>query len=104
MTRRTAGFGAFGTASLAAFVIAAAISLTAVNGWTQRIAFSIATGPSSGTYFPVGQTIAGIISHPPGVDRCGRAAACGPEGLIATAQTSPGSYANVIAVNSGRAD
>jgi TRAP transporter TAXI family solute receptor len=103
MTKRGAGLGAFGTACAVAF-IAAATSLTAVNSWAQRIAFSIATGPSSGTYFPVGQTIAGIISHPPGVDRCSRAAVCGPEGLIASAQTSPGSYANVVAVNSGRMD
>ena len=75
-----------------------------VNGWAQRISFAIATGPSSGTYFPVGETIAGLISHPPGVDRCDRASACGPEGLIATAQTSPGSYENVVSVNTGRVD
>jgi TRAP transporter TAXI family solute receptor len=85
-------------------VVLAFTGLGTVNSWAQRISFAIATGPSSGTYFPVGETIASLVSHPPGVDRCDRASACGPEGLIATAQTSPGSYANVLAVNTGRVD
>ena len=104
MKRHAAGVGALGFAGLFALVVFAATGFGTVNGWAQRISFAIATGPSSGTYFPVGETIAGLISHPPGVDRCDRASVCGPEGLIATAQTSPGSYANVLAVNTGRID
>ncbi|MBS0274094.1 MAG: TAXI family TRAP transporter solute-binding subunit [Proteobacteria bacterium] len=80
------------------------IGFGTVNSYAQRIAFSIATGPSSGTYFPVGETIAGLISHPPGMDRCLRSVSCGPEGLIASAQTSAGAYANVLAVENGRAN
>jgi len=93
-----------GAAIVAAIAFASLIGFGTVNGYAQRIAFSIATGPSSGTYFPVGETIAGLISHPPGMDRCARSVACGPEGLIASAQTSAGAYANVLAVESGRVD
>lgn len=71
---------------------------------SQRIAFQILTGSSGGTYFPVGQLIAGLLSHPPGVDRCEAAPVCGPSGLIMTARTSEGAVANVLAVNAGRAD
>lgn len=70
----------------------------------QRISFQILTGSSGGTYFPVGQLIAGMVSHPPGVDRCESADVCGPPGLIISARTSDGSVANVLAVDAGRAE
>lgn len=105
MARRTAaGFGVVGIVGVFLLALLVLTGFGTVNSWAQRISFAIATGPSSGTYFPVGETIAGIISHPSGVDRCERTSACGPEGLIATAQTSPGSYANILAVNTGRVD
>jgi hypothetical protein len=69
-----------------------------------RTALVIATGPTGGTYFPVGEAIASIISHPPGVYRCEKAGVCGPSGLIASVRTSPGAISNVIAVNAGRVD
>ena len=103
MARRFALPGVMGLVSVVLLALFGLIGFGSLNATAQRIAFSIATGPSSGTYFPVGEIIAGIISHPPGVDRCLRSQACGPEGLIATAQTSPGAYANVLAVESGRA-
>ena len=53
----------------------------------QRISFQIATGSTAGTFFPVGQAMAGLISHPRGVDRCDTAKVCGPAGLIMTART-----------------
>lgn len=68
----------------------------------ERIAFQIATGSSSGTYFPIGQMLASLISHPAGVARCEEAGLCGPVGLIAAARASEGSIANVRAVNEGR--
>src|ERR1700712_5540285 len=71
---------------------------------SQRISFQILTGSTGGTYFPVGQLIAGLISHPPGVDRCESSDVCGPAGLIISARTSDGAVANVLAVNSGRAE
>lgn len=69
-----------------------------------RIPFQIATGATTGAFFPVGEAIAGLLSHPAGVDRCSRAGVCGPAGLIITARTSEGSVDNVNAVNSGAAD
>ena len=57
-----------------------------------RISFQIATGSTSGTFFPVGEAIAGLISHPPGVNRCEAANVCGPAGLIVSARTSEGQY------------
>lgn len=86
--------------TLAAF---AAMGMTAPPGDApERIAFQIATGSSSGTYFPIGQMLASLISHPAGVARCEEAGLCGPMGLIAAARASEGSIANVRAVNEGR--
>jgi len=102
MARRVTVSSVIGGIIAGAIALGALLGFGTVNSYAQRIAFSIATGPSSGTYFPVGETIAGLISHPAGMDRCSRSASCGPEGLIASAQTSAGAYANVLAVESGR--
>jgi len=68
----------------------------------QRISFQIATGPVSGSYLPVGEAIANIISYPPGLARCETVGICGPEGLIATSRSSSGSVANALSIQSGR--
>ena len=81
---------------------AATAPLLAQTPETQRISFQIATGPVSGTYLRVGETVAYIISNPPGLSRCEDEAMCGPEGLIATSRSSSGSVANAMSVNSGR--
>ena len=52
----------------------------------------------------MGEAIAGLISHPPGVDRCDTAPVCGPAGLVITARTSQGAVDNVIEVNNGDAE
>src|SRR5581483_3043611 len=70
----------------------------------SRIYFQISTGSTSGTYFPIGELLAGIVSHPPGNSRCAAPGICGPEGLIASTRTSDGAVANVFAVNSGAVD
>lgn len=81
----------------------AAMGMTSPPGDApERIAFQIATGSSSGTYFPIGQMLASLISHPAGVARCEEEGRCGPMGLIAAARASEGSIANVRAVNEGR--
>lgn len=67
----------------------------------QRVSFQISTGSTTGTYFPVGELLAEVLSHPPGVGRCVLANVCGPAGLIVSARASEGSVANVLAVNSG---
>ena len=87
---------------LAALILV--VSYGAAQTMPARISFQIVTGSTGGTYFPVGQLIAGLISHPPGVDRCESANVCGPSGLIITARTSDGAVANVLAVNLGGAD
>jgi uncharacterized protein len=66
-----------------------------------RISFQIATGSTAGTFFPVGEAIAGLISHPRGVDRCDNKQVCGPAGLIMSARTSEGAVDNLIAINNG---
>lgn len=80
----------------------------AVTGSAQELvprrSFQIATGPSGGTYYPIGQAIARIVSHPPGATRCEGLGVCGPEGLIASARTSAGTIANVLDVEARRAD
>ena len=63
--------------------------------------FRIATGPTSGTYFSVGKTLASVISHPPGAEPCEIGGRCGVPGLIAVAQTTQGSVANMRSVNAG---
>ena len=68
---------------------------------TQRISFQIATGSSTGTYFPVGALLSEVLSHPPGITRCENANACGPAGLIVSTMASQGSVSNVISVNDG---
>src|ERR1700727_2890474 len=69
-----------------------------------RIAFQIATGSTEGVYFPVGQAMAGLISHPPGVGRCDTATVCGPAGVILSARTSEGAADNLRSVNAGAVD
>ena len=49
----------------------------------------------------MGEAIAGLISHPPGVNRCQNSDVCGPAGLIVSARTSEWAAANLIAVNRG---
>ena len=72
------------------------------NPSTERETFfRIATGPTSGTYFSVGKTLASVISHPPGAEPCELGGRCGVPGLIAVAQTTDGSVANARSVDSG---
>jgi uncharacterized protein len=68
-----------------------------------RRSFEIATGPAAGTYFPAGELIARVVSHPPGLARCEKSPLCGPPGVIVSARSSDGAVANVLAVNAGEA-
>lgn len=67
----------------------------------QRIPFQIGTGSSTGTYFPIGNLLSEILSHPPGIARCEAANVCGPPGVIVSTMASQGSVANVASVNAG---
>ena len=101
-TTTLAVLGALAAGSLALLTIG--IDFGRAETMAPRTSFLIATGPSGGTYFPVGQTIAGIISNPSGSDRCQLSDVCGPQGLIASARTSDGAVANILAVNAGSVD
>ena len=63
--------------------------------------FRIGTGGVAGTYYPIGGLIADIISSPPGARPCDKGGSCGVPGLVAIAQSSNGSVANVDAIKSG---
>jgi uncharacterized protein len=63
--------------------------------------FRIGTGGVAGTYYPIGGLIADIISNPPGARPCDKGGSCGVPGLVAIAQSSNGSVANVEAIASG---
>jgi TRAP transporter TAXI family solute receptor len=66
--------------------------------------FRIGTGPSGGTYHPIGTAIASAISNPPGSRPCDRGGSCGVPGLIATAQATQGSVQNIEELAAGRFD
>lgn len=66
--------------------------------------FRIGTGGIGGTYYPIGGIIASAISSPPGSRACDQGGSCGVQGLVAIAQTSDGSVANVEAVAKGQLD
>ena len=87
-------------AALAAFALAA-VSPTPVAQEEIRY-FRIATGPTAGTYFPIGALIAGIISRPEGGPACEDGGGCGVPGLIAVAQATDGSVVNLAAIATGR--
>jgi len=88
--------------AIAAGLAASPLSAQIEPPEAQRISLQIATGPVSGSYLRVGEVIAKIVSHPPGLARCDMPGVCGPEGLIATLRSSSGSVSNAIAVNAGR--
>ena len=64
--------------------------------------FRIGTGGAGGTYFPIGGLIANAISAPPGSRPCDQGGACGVPNLVAIAQASNASVANVTGVQNGQ--
>ncbi|MBC6438997.1 MAG: TAXI family TRAP transporter solute-binding subunit [Rhodospirillales bacterium] len=86
----------------------AAGSMAAGLPWPARSQdmtfFRIATGGTAGTYYPVGALIANVISNPPGSRACEDGGSCGVPGLVATAQSSEGSVANIEAIVSGQVE
>jgi len=66
--------------------------------------FRITSGGAGGTYFPIAGLLANIISSPPGATPCDKGGSCGVPGLVAIAQSSNASVANVTAIQSGQAE
>src|SRR5215469_9342337 len=104
MFRRGIALVSLAVASIVVLAGFAFVSLGTAQTTEPHISFVLATGSTGGTYYPVGQAIAEIISHPPGVTRCELADMCGPPGLIASTRSSLGSVANVLDVDAGRAN
>ena len=86
-------------------MIATAVALTvglAGPSMAQDLKFfTIGTGGTAYTYYPVGGVIANAISKPPGSRPCEEGGSCGVDGLIASAVSSRGSVDNVNAISSG---
>lgn len=93
---------------LIASTFLAAIALTAASAPFHLASaedaprfFRIGTAAITGTYFQIGAEIANAISKPPGARDCERGGSCGVPGLVAVAQATEGSVANVLAVGQG---
>jgi TRAP transporter TAXI family solute receptor len=90
------------TSSLLGMVILFGLS-TSVSAADLKF-FTIGTGGTAYTYYPVGGVIANAISKPPGSRACSEGGSCGVDGLIASAVSSRGSVDNINAVISGLRD
>lgn len=85
-----------------AVLSAAILAISAAGASAQDIQFfSIGTGGTGATYYPLGGTIANAISNPPGSRPCEEGGSCGVPGLIAMAQSSRGSLDNISGIQSG---
>lgn len=85
--------------------VVAVTALSSVPSSAQDLTFfTIGTGGTSFTYYPVGGVIANAISKPPGSRPCDDGGSCGVDGLIASAVSSRGSVDNVNAIVSGLRD
>lgn len=90
-------------ARLKAIVLGAAMlaGFGGAAGAQEMKFFTIGTGGTGATYYPVGGVIANAISNPPGSRKCNEGGSCGVDGLIASAVSSRGSVDNVNAIISG---
>ncbi|WP_300015079.1 TAXI family TRAP transporter solute-binding subunit [uncultured Roseobacter sp.] len=77
------------------------VGLASIASAQELKFFTIGTGGTAYTYYPVGGVIANAISKPPGSRECDAGGSCGVEGLIASAVSSRGSVDNVNAIISG---
>jgi TRAP transporter TAXI family solute receptor len=84
------------------FVGAVAILAAASAAAQNAKVFRIGTGGAQGTYFPIGKLIAEALTERPRGPGCEDAIGCGVPGLIAVAQVSNGSVANVTALAEGK--
>lgn len=89
--------------SMKSVAVAAILSVGLAGGAAAQELkfFTIGTGGTAATYYPVGGVIANAISNPPGSRGCDEGGSCGVPGLIASAVSSRGSVDNVNAIVSG---
>lgn len=79
-------------------------SAVASAGLEKMTFFRIGTGGVGGSYYPIGGIIANAISKPPGSRPCNKGGSCGVKNLVAIAQSSEGSIANVNGIENGTID
>jgi hypothetical protein len=89
------------TLKTAAIGAALALGMVSSAAAQELTFFTIGTGGTAYTYYPVGGVIANAISKPPGSRECGEGGSCGVDGLIASAVSSRGSVDNLNAITSG---
>lgn len=89
---------------ISAFAAVAVLGASPLHASEEISFFRIATGGVGGTYYPVGGLIAQAISNPPGSRPCDKGGSCGVPGLVAVAQSSHGSVANIAAIGKGQVD
>ncbi len=87
---------------IAGTVLAATTALAPLSQAADMQFFRIGSGGAGGTWFPVAGLIANAISAPPGSRPCDQGGSCGVPGLVAMAQSSNASVANVNGVQSGQ--
>lgn len=92
--------------ALARRLIAAVAALApAVPARAQEARFlRIATGPVGGSAYALGGLLAEAVSSPPGTPPCEQGGSCGVPGLVALAQSSSGSLANLDMLAAGRVE
>lgn len=78
-----------------------ALAIIAGGAMAAENFFRIGTGSTGGTYFPIGGLIASAISNPEGSQPCDQGGSCGVPGLIAVAQSTTGSMANIAGIADG---
>ncbi len=86
---------------LSCLAVALSLAGAEIAGAQEIRFFRIATGGTSGTYFPIATLIASAISSPPGSRACEDGGSCGVPGLLAVAQSTQGSVENVALIQSG---
>ncbi len=95
------------TKTLRNAVVAGALAVMGMTGAASAQDlkfFTIGTGGTAYTYYPVGGVIANAVSNPPGSRSCDKGGSCGVPGLIASAVSSRGSVDNINAITSGLRD
>jgi TRAP transporter TAXI family solute receptor len=102
----TPGLSTLGKAAgKAAAGAAVGLMLAAAPASAQEMTFfTIGTGGTGATYYPLGGVIANAVSNPPGSRPCEEGGSCGVPGLVAVAQSSRGSVNNVNGIVSGLFD
>lgn len=87
-------------ATACALMVLASVADASAEGKPEI--FRIATASKKGTFYPIGSLIAKGLTGPKGGEVCPDKGACGVSNVIALAQVSNGSVANVESVSGGQ--